>query len=91
MAAARRARSGTVSFVATLKRIAPIFPVRDLSTSLEHYRRLGFATRAYVNGGYGYATLDSVEIHLGVVPGGVSTTPDEVAEVPITPCTKSGT
>jgi ABC-type transport system substrate-binding protein len=26
----------------TLKRIAPIFPVRDLSASLEHYQRLGF-------------------------------------------------
>jgi predicted lactoylglutathione lyase len=58
-----------------LKRIAPILPVRDLSTSLEHYRRLGFATRAYVKGGYGYANLDTVEIHLGVVPGDVSTTP----------------
>jgi len=61
--------------VATLKRIAPIFPVRDLRTSLAHYQRLGFATRAYAKGGYGYASLDGVEIHLGVVPGGVSATP----------------
>jgi predicted lactoylglutathione lyase len=30
-----------------LKRIAPIFPVRDLSASLAHYQRLGFATREY--------------------------------------------
>jgi predicted enzyme related to lactoylglutathione lyase len=59
----------------TLKRIAPIFPVRDLSASLEHYQRLGFATRPYDKGGYGFATLDNVEIHLGVVPGGARTTP----------------
>jgi hypothetical protein len=51
-----------------LKRIAPIFPVRDLDASLAHYRRLGFATREYDGGGYGYATLDGIEIHLGVVP-----------------------
>src|SRR3979490_2655955 len=30
----------TVCAMATLKRIAPIFPVRDLSTSLAHYQRL---------------------------------------------------
>ena len=60
----------------TLKRIAPIFPVRDLSASLDHYHRLGFATRVYQEGvGYGFATLDDVEIHLGVVPAGKSTTP----------------
>ena len=61
--------------MAILKRIAPIFPVRDLGASLEHYRRLGFATREYDKGGYGFATLDNVEIHLGTVPGGASTTP----------------
>jgi hypothetical protein len=58
-----------------LKRIAPIFPVRDLSVALEHYHRLGFATRAYEKGGYGFATRDDVEIHLGTVPGGRTTTP----------------
>lgn len=58
-----------------LKRIAPIFPVRDLRASLDHYQRLGFATRTYDQGGYGFATLDGVEIHLGVVPRGKSTTP----------------
>jgi hypothetical protein len=59
-----------------LKRIAPIFPVSDLRASLEHYQRLGFATRAYREGfEYGFATLDTVEIHLGVVPHGRSTTP----------------
>ena len=53
--------------MATLKRVAPIFPVRDLSAALGHYQRLGFATREYDGGGYGYATRDGVEIHLGVV------------------------
>ena len=33
-----------------------------------HYRRLGFATRAYEDGGYGFITRDGVELHLGVVP-----------------------
>ena len=50
------------------KRVAPIFPVLDLDASLAHYRRLGFATREYEGGGYGYATLDGIEIHLGIVP-----------------------
>ena len=36
--------------------------------SLEYYQRLGFATRRYEGGGYGFATRDGVEIHLGVVP-----------------------
>jgi hypothetical protein len=54
--------------VAALRRIAPVFPVRDLGASLAHYQCLGFATREYEGGGYGYATRDGVEIHLGVVP-----------------------
>jgi catechol 2,3-dioxygenase-like lactoylglutathione lyase family enzyme len=57
------------------KRIAPIFPVRDMSVSLEHYRRLGFETREYEQGGYGFATLEDVEIHLGEVEAGSTTTP----------------
>jgi catechol 2,3-dioxygenase-like lactoylglutathione lyase family enzyme len=54
--------------MATLRRAAPIFAVRDLDTSMAHYRRMGFATRAYKGGGYGFAIRDRVEIHLGVVP-----------------------
>ena len=50
-----------------LKRIAPIFAVRDLDRAMAHYDRLGFGTRSYVGGGYGYATRDGIEIHLGVV------------------------
>jgi predicted enzyme related to lactoylglutathione lyase len=61
--------------MATLTRIAPIFPVCNLSASLEHYERLGFTTRTYDKGGYGFATLDNIEIHLGVVPGDASRTP----------------
>ena len=52
----------------TSKRVAPIFPVRDLRASLAHYRRLGFATREYEGGGYGFAVLDGAEIHLGIAP-----------------------
>src|SRR5438105_833009 len=54
----------------TLKRIAPIFAVHDLDAAMAHYHRLGFATRAYGRGGYGFATRDGVEIDLGVVPDG---------------------
>lgn len=58
--------TSNLSLVGKLHRIVPIFPVRDLSVSLDHYRRLGFATREYDKGGYGYVTLDGIEIHLGV-------------------------
>jgi predicted enzyme related to lactoylglutathione lyase len=54
--------------VAVAHRIAPIFAVRDLAVALEHYRRLGFSVREYAGGGYGFATRDNVEIHLGVTP-----------------------
>jgi uncharacterized glyoxalase superfamily protein PhnB len=54
--------------MATCERIAPIFAVHDLDDALAHYRRLGFATRVYVGGGYGFATRDGLEIHVGLVP-----------------------
>jgi uncharacterized glyoxalase superfamily protein PhnB len=54
--------------MAIYERIAPIFAVRDLDEALAHYRRLGFATRGYGGGGYGFATRDGLEIHLGLVP-----------------------
>jgi predicted enzyme related to lactoylglutathione lyase len=56
--------------MATLNRIAPIFAVRDLDAALAHYSRLGFDTREYEGGGYGFATRDGIEIHLGTVPSG---------------------
>jgi predicted enzyme related to lactoylglutathione lyase len=49
------------------KRFAPIFPVRDLGRALAYYRQLGFSTREYEGGGYGFAVLDGVELHLGLV------------------------
>ena len=48
-------------------RIAPILPVRDLDAALAHYERLGFRTRSWSGGGYGFAVTDTVELHLGVV------------------------
>ena len=57
-----------VPVVTTLRRVAPIFAVRDLDAALVHYERLGFSTRRYAGGGYGFATRDDVEIHLGMVP-----------------------
>jgi hypothetical protein len=54
--------------MAALKRVAPIFPVHDVAASLAYYERLGFAVRAYEGGGYGFATREGIEIHLGVVP-----------------------
>ena len=54
-----------------LKRMVPIFPTRDLDAALEFYARLGFDVRRYAGGGYGYATRGSVELHIGVAPGGV--------------------
>jgi len=54
--------------MATLRRLAPILAVRDLSASLAHYRRLGFFVTEYEGGGYGFAARDGLEIHLGVPP-----------------------
>jgi catechol 2,3-dioxygenase-like lactoylglutathione lyase family enzyme len=51
-----------------LKRIAPVFPVRDLAASVAHYQRLGFQVREYDGGGYAFATRDRIEIHLGSTP-----------------------
>lgn len=52
--------------MASVRRAAPIFPVSDLTASPAHYQRLGFSTREYGGGGYGFAERDDVEIHLGV-------------------------
>ncbi len=74
----------------TYHRFAPIFGVSDLAAALAFYARLGFATREYAGGGYGFATRDGVELHLGTAPDGVTPTrssaylfvddSDEVAE-----------
>lgn len=48
-----------------LRRVAPIFPVRNVQAALRHSAQLGFAARGYSGGGYGFATRDGVELHLG--------------------------
>jgi predicted enzyme related to lactoylglutathione lyase len=55
--------------------VAPVFPVSDLAAALAYYHGLGFGTRQWRAGGYGYVTFDGAEIHLGVEPG-LSTRPD---------------
>ena len=45
-----------------------MFAVRDLDAAMNSYQRLGFATRGYHGGGYGFASWHGIEIHLGVVP-----------------------
>ena len=61
--------------MAALQRVAPAFPVSDVRASLAHYERLGFATRLYVSGEYGFATRDGIEIHLGLAPARVDPSP----------------
>ncbi len=41
----------------TLKRVAPILPVRDLRAALGYYRQLGFPTREYDSGEYKFRRL----------------------------------
>ena len=43
--------------------VAPILSVRDLTSALEHYRRLGFEVSSY-DGSYGYARHGDVHLHL---------------------------
>lgn len=63
---ARASGSGNLRVVSSF-RIAPILPVVDLKKALAHYQLLGFGTRAYPGGGYGFAARDGIELHLGVV------------------------
>ena len=50
-----------------LRRAIPILATADVSRALEHYAALGFETEAWAGGGYGFATRDGVELHLGQV------------------------
>ncbi len=50
--------------------MAPIFGVRDVRAALAHYEKLGFRTRVYDGGIYGFATRDGIELHLGSLPAG---------------------
>lgn len=52
---------------------APVFPVRNVTTALEHYRRLGFDAKAYNEADadgpvYGFLYRGAVELHLARVP-----------------------
>jgi predicted enzyme related to lactoylglutathione lyase len=40
--------------------------VSDLDSALSYYGRLGFGTRAWRGGGYGFVTFEDAEFHLGV-------------------------
>lgn len=56
--------------VVVLSRVAPVLPVSDLATALEHYRRLGFAVHAYEGDAeYGYAERGGVHLHLAGIDG----------------------
>ena len=57
------------------KRVAPIFPVRDLGSAVDHYRALGFAVETYDGAPYAYARWGEVEIHLAEVGGRPSLKP----------------
>ena len=53
----------------SFQRLAPVFPVRDLDLSIEHYRRLGFEVRRYEGSvPYAFADRDGIELHLAQQP-----------------------
>ena len=54
----------------TLKRVAPIFGVRDVDAALAYYETLGFRTRSYDDGIYGFAVRDGIQFHLRSLPLG---------------------
>jgi len=47
----------------------PILPVGDIDAATAHYRTLGFAVRAYVDGGYAFAVRDEAHFDLTVRSG----------------------
>jgi hypothetical protein len=57
-----------------LRRAVPILATADVARALEHYAALGFETGAWEGGGYGFASRDGVELHLGEVEGHDPTT-----------------
>lgn len=52
-----------------LHRAVPILATSDVARALQHYAALGFETEAWSGGGYGFASRDGVELHLGEVEG----------------------
>jgi len=55
--------------VATVRTVAPIFPVADLQAAQAHYEALGFEVTVHGASGYGTARRDGVRIHLRHVGG----------------------
>jgi len=59
----------TISF----ERVAPVFPVRNVTAALQHYRQLGFEAHAYEEAGteddpiYGFLERSGIHIHLARV------------------------
>lgn len=52
----------------TFHRVAPVFPVRDLPSAMEHYEKLGFEVRRYEGADpYAFAERDGIEFHLAQV------------------------
>lgn len=58
----------SASHPARLTRLTPVFPVTDMTRSMEHYISLGFHVEPYPGGGYGFAQRDGVGIHFNAVP-----------------------
>jgi hypothetical protein len=48
--------------MASLQRIAPIFPTTDMDAMRAHYEALGFIVHVH-DGGYGTVTRDGIRIH----------------------------
>jgi catechol 2,3-dioxygenase-like lactoylglutathione lyase family enzyme len=56
-----------------MARAVPVFPVRDVRAALAHYRKLGFAAKAYGEESdhdpvYGFIDRDGLELHLSRTP-----------------------
>jgi hypothetical protein len=72
-ARARQSRDrATPRPMSTLRRVAPVLPVRDVARALAHYRALGFKADAHDESGpdgpiYGFLSSGSVELHLARV------------------------
>jgi uncharacterized protein len=52
-----------------LRRAVPVLATRDVTRALAHYAALGFETEEWSGGGYGFATRDGVELHIGEPDG----------------------
>ncbi len=52
----------------TFQRVSPVFPVRDIGSAVDHYRKLGFIVREYEGAdAYAFAERDGIEFHLAQV------------------------